>query len=391
MVPSELETGRLILRPWKEEDAEECFRYAQDPRVGPAAGWPAHTSVEDSRRIIREVLSSPETYAIVLKETGLPIGSIGLHHNDLAEKEDEAELGYWLGAPYWGRGIVPEAAREILRHAFEDLGLLRVWCGYYDGNEKSRRVQEKLGFRPQWISENVEVPQMNETRTGHVSLLAREQWTVRNSLESFDNHDSRIPYYELVLERNLEDVSEVPLPAGYHYRNYTPGDKAAWITLEKSAKEFSSTEEGEAAWDRYYAGRENELESRMFFAAEDGGRKLATATAFYDIRTGDDGKNGMLHWVAVRRDAQGRGLSKPIITHVLQYMKQLGYTRCVVPTQTTTWLACKVYLDLGFLPVPRNAERSEKGWRIIRTLTNHPALSGFAPVSRAELTGKEQE
>ena len=180
MVPSELETGRLILRPWKEEDAEECFRYAQDPRVGPAAGWPAHTSVEDSRRIIREVLSSPETYAIVLKETGLPIGSIGLHHNDLAEKEDEAELGYWLGVPYWGRGIVPEAAREILRHAFEDLGLLRVWCGYYDGNEKSRRVQEKLGFRPQWISENVEVPQMNETRTGHVSLLAREQWTVRN-------------------------------------------------------------------------------------------------------------------------------------------------------------------------------------------------------------------
>ena len=180
MVPSELETGRLILRPWKEEDAEECFRYAQDPRVGPAAGWPVHTSVEDSRRIIREVLSSPETYAIVLKETGLPIGSIGLHHNDLAEKEDEAELGYWLGVPYWGRGIVPEAAREILRHAFEDLGLLRVWCGYYDGNEKSRRVQEKLGFRPQWISENVEVPQMNETRTGHVSLLAREQWTVRN-------------------------------------------------------------------------------------------------------------------------------------------------------------------------------------------------------------------
>ena len=172
-----LETERLILRPWEEADAEACYPYAKDPRVGPAAGWPVHTSVENSRQVIREVLMAPETYAIVLKETGLPIGSIGLHRNDLAEKEDEAELGYWLGVPYWGRGLVPEAARELLRHAFEDLRLARVWCGYYDGNEKSRRVQEKLGFRYQWTTEDAPVPQMGETRKGHVSLLTREDWS----------------------------------------------------------------------------------------------------------------------------------------------------------------------------------------------------------------------
>ena len=97
-----LETERLILRPWEETDAEECYKYAKDPRVGPIAGWPVHTSEEDSRQIIRDVLMVPETYAIVLKETGLPIGSIGLHHNDRAEKEDEAELGYWMGVDYWG-------------------------------------------------------------------------------------------------------------------------------------------------------------------------------------------------------------------------------------------------------------------------------------------------
>ena len=72
-----LETERLILRPWTEDDAEECYKYAKDPLVGPIAGWPEHTSVENSRQIIRDVLSDPETYAIVLKETGLPIGSIG--------------------------------------------------------------------------------------------------------------------------------------------------------------------------------------------------------------------------------------------------------------------------------------------------------------------------
>lgn len=172
-----LQTERLTLRPWEEADAEECYQYAKDPRVGPAAGWPVHTSVEDSRRAIREILSAPETYAVVLKETGLPVGSIGLHRNDLAAKDDEMELGYWIGVPYWGRGLIPEASREMLRHAFEDLNLARVWCGYYDGNERSKRVQEKLGFRYQRTTGNVPVPQLGETRRGFVQLMTKEDWT----------------------------------------------------------------------------------------------------------------------------------------------------------------------------------------------------------------------
>lgn len=174
------ETARLILRHWEIADAEECFRYARDPRVGPAAGWPVHTDIENTKEIIRKYLMVPETYAIVLKETGLPVGSIGLHfHSDLAENDDEAELGYWIGVPLWGRGLVPEAAEEILRHAFEDLKLSRVWCGYYDGNEKSKRVQEKLGFRYVRTSENVPVPQMGEVRRGHVNCMTKEEW-IRN-------------------------------------------------------------------------------------------------------------------------------------------------------------------------------------------------------------------
>ena len=174
-----LETERLILRPWMEEDAEACYRYAKDPRVGLEAGWPAHQNAEHSRQVIRGVLSAPETYAVVLKETGLPIGSIGLHHNDLAPGEDEAELGYWIGVPYWGEGFAPEAAQALLRHAFDDLGLRRVWCGYYDGNERSRRVQEKLGFRYQWTNPAVPVPQLGETRKGHVNLMTKEDWSAR--------------------------------------------------------------------------------------------------------------------------------------------------------------------------------------------------------------------
>lgn len=172
-----LETERLILRPWSEADAEECFKYAKDPRVGPAAGWPAHKSVGETREIIRTVLAVPETYAVVLRETGLPVGSVGLHFNsDLAHGGDECELGYWIGVPYWGRGLIPEASRELLRHAFEDLGMKRVWCGYYDGNGKSKRVQEKLGFKYQGSCDSVDVPQMCETRKGHSNLMTLDDW-----------------------------------------------------------------------------------------------------------------------------------------------------------------------------------------------------------------------
>ena len=172
-----METERLILRPWSEADAEECYKYAKNPRVGPPAGWPAHKSVEETREIIRTVLAVPETYAVVVKETGLPVGSVGLHfHSDLARGEDECELGYWIGEPCWGRGLIPEASRELLRHAFEDLGMKRVWCGYYDGNVKSKRVQEKLGFRYQGSCDAVDVPQMGETRKGHSNLMTAEDW-----------------------------------------------------------------------------------------------------------------------------------------------------------------------------------------------------------------------
>jgi len=171
-----LETDRLILRPWVEDDAEELYKYAKDPDVGPMAGWPVHASVENSREIIRAVLSAPETYAVCMKETGKPVGSIGLHRNDLATQDDEYELGYWLGKPYWGQGLIPEASREVLRYAFEDLGMNRIWCGYYDGNEKSRRVQVKLGFEYQRRTEGIEVKLLNEVRTGHSNLMTKERW-----------------------------------------------------------------------------------------------------------------------------------------------------------------------------------------------------------------------
>ena len=178
-VPMTLQTSRLILRPWREEDAEDLYRYASDPDVGTPAGWLPHTSVENSREIIRTVFSPALVFAVCRKEDGRAIGSVGLHRNDLATRDDEYELGYWLGKPFWGQGIIPEASREVLRYAFEEIGMRRIWCGYYDDNVKSRRVMEKLGFSYHHTSEGLEIDLLGEIRTGHAMLLTREAWDMR--------------------------------------------------------------------------------------------------------------------------------------------------------------------------------------------------------------------
>ena len=101
-------------------------------------------------------------------------------HTDMTERDDECELGYWLGKPFWGRGYMPEAAREIIRHGFEDLDMTTIWCGYYDGNVKSKRVQEKIGFIYHHTCDEVPVTLLNEVRVGHTNYMTKEQW-IRNT------------------------------------------------------------------------------------------------------------------------------------------------------------------------------------------------------------------
>lgn len=165
-----IETERLILRPWQEEDAATLFHYACDPDIGPIAGWQPHTSVENSLEIIRTVFSAPEIYAVVLKEKNEPIGSCGIMRSDSLHsaymKNDEAEIGYWIGKPFWGQGLIPEAVMALLRRSFGELSLSAIWCGYYEGNHKSRRVCEKCGFLYHHTDDNIISP-LGDKRTEH--------------------------------------------------------------------------------------------------------------------------------------------------------------------------------------------------------------------------------
>ena len=176
------ETKRLIIRPWSESDAEDLYKYAKDPLVGPIAGWPVHTSEENSREIIRNVLSADETYAVCLMEDNKAIGSIGLIKPDASHvkiTENELELGFWIGVPFWGKGLIPEAVDQILDHAFRDLSCSAVWCGYYEGNTRSKRCQEKCGFIYHHTEENKPCALMGDIRTEHFSKLTKEDWESR--------------------------------------------------------------------------------------------------------------------------------------------------------------------------------------------------------------------
>ena len=178
-----LKTERLILRPFRETDAEDLYAYARDPRVGPIAGWPIHGSPEESREIIRTVFAAPNVFALELREIGRVIGSAGLvgRHpaGEIPDCPDD-EIGYALSPDHWGRGLVPEAVEALLGYGFTELDLRRIWCGHYAGNWRSDRVIRKCGFRYQF-SRTERAALMGEVRQTYYFMQTREEWRERVS------------------------------------------------------------------------------------------------------------------------------------------------------------------------------------------------------------------
>ena len=111
------------------------------------------------------------------------MGSIGLMPSrcESNRRDDglELEVGYWIAKPFWGRGFAPEAVRAMQRYAFETLGCKALWCGYYEGNNKSLRVQQKCGFVPHHVERDVSCELMGDVRTEYFTFLTREDWRGR--------------------------------------------------------------------------------------------------------------------------------------------------------------------------------------------------------------------
>ena len=146
-----IETPRLILRPFPPEDAEAMYRnWASDPAVTEFLTWPPHGSAELSRRLLEDWCSRYAEgdyfqWGMELRELGEVVGSIAVVH--LNEATEAADMGYCLGKPWWGRGLMPEAVRAVIGYLFGEVGLNRVAACHDPRNPKSGRVMEKAGMR----------------------------------------------------------------------------------------------------------------------------------------------------------------------------------------------------------------------------------------------------
>ena len=150
----QIETERLILRPFKESDLADFYEYASVNGVGEMAGWQHHKSIDKTAEILDRFINEDKTFAIVLKEKNKVIGSLGVEKYGLEDKLTEfdgyrgRELGFVLSKEYWGKGIMPEAVNAVIDYLFNECDLDFLICGYYNFNAQSKKVQEKCGFKP---------------------------------------------------------------------------------------------------------------------------------------------------------------------------------------------------------------------------------------------------
>lgn len=174
-----LETDRLILRPWHDTDAADLYEYAKDDRVASMGGWPAHTSIQNSLEVIHTVFNHPLVYAVELKENHRAVGCVGIligSQSNFEIPEQEGEIAYWIGMPYWGKGLIPEAVREVMKYAFETLELTKLWCSYFENNIQSHIVQSKCGFRHHHTEKEKCNGLLQNYRTEHISYITYQQW-----------------------------------------------------------------------------------------------------------------------------------------------------------------------------------------------------------------------
>ena len=165
-----IETPRLRLRPWRNTDAPALFELARDPRIGMLCGWKPFERIDDAHEALSTVLAVADSYAVTFASTGEIVGSIALRIDTGSPEASVADIGYWIGAPYWGKGYATEAGDAIIGRARE-LGVKTIVLKYFDGNSASRRVSEKLGFAWRSREEGVEYPLIGKRLTVHRTEL----------------------------------------------------------------------------------------------------------------------------------------------------------------------------------------------------------------------------
>ena len=146
-----IETKRLILSRFTEEDAKDMFtNWASDPEVTKFLTWPMHPDVDFTRNLLSEWITHYEdgayfNWVMELKENHEAIGNISVVK--LNERIEEAVIGYCMSRAYWGRELMPEALKAVMDYLFDEVGVNRVAACHDSNNPKSGRVMDKAGMK----------------------------------------------------------------------------------------------------------------------------------------------------------------------------------------------------------------------------------------------------
>ncbi|HTR54121.1 MAG TPA: GNAT family N-acetyltransferase [Kofleriaceae bacterium] len=152
-LPLVIETARLRLRPYRDDDVEDLWPFVSDPALPKFMSWTAHKHRDETLGFLRgraEALAKGDGIAWAIEHEGRACGSVsleGVRWFLRALRVDCAELGYWLAPPLWGKGIMTEAANAAVKFGFDTIGLHKITVGCFEANAASRRVIEKVGFR----------------------------------------------------------------------------------------------------------------------------------------------------------------------------------------------------------------------------------------------------
>lgn len=145
-----LETERLILRRFVIEDATAMYEnWATEDEVTKFLTWPTHASVDVTKMLLEEWINNYENedfynWVIEIKETGEVIGNISVV--ELQENIEGAVIGYCMGTKWWGKEIMPEAGRAVIKYLFGEVGFHRIASNHDKNNPKSGRVMQKIGM-----------------------------------------------------------------------------------------------------------------------------------------------------------------------------------------------------------------------------------------------------
>ncbi len=143
----ELRTDRLLLRDFREDDIPALVRLAGAREVAATTLRIPHPYTEEHAKQFLEMRQDQKfgySFAITLLATGELCGAVGLHPDPVHPR---AELGYWIGVPYWGHGYATEAARAAVDFGFRELKLQRIFAHHFQGNAVSGRVLQKIGMK----------------------------------------------------------------------------------------------------------------------------------------------------------------------------------------------------------------------------------------------------